>query len=623
MIEVAGYYCSSLSTVKQPSFLLAEIQSENRVLASTGADFEGFFPSYKVRHVKRYSYQRHFSEIWDLRNGMSLHDADRFPIEILDLPIRLIPRVAPYPYYEDCFCQNIATYGTLTYDETLPYRTSAYSVNPMPEDWGYFEDREIDSVPFVWVQRHVQSPISHHLEFPAVLHENEYAIIDFGRIEAGFMRFDATSTEKSDVIIAFSEDCSTEKFSFTTMNAMTVWEVLLSKNQKASMMTFEPYTFRYAMVAVKKGTISLEKLGVKTFACDTRDIKIPQYENPVLSSVYRGAVRTFAHNALDIYMDCPSRERAGWLCDSYFTGQAEYALFGKTPIEDAFLENYRLYRNEGAYPDGILPMCYPSDPEPYKDGTNKFIPQWNMWYIIEVADYLTERNPSADRELFRESIEKLMAFFKQYENEDGLLEKLPSWNFVEWSDANKWTHDVNYPTNFLYAKVFESCYRIFGDEKALERSRQVQKKTIEQSFNGRYFLDHAVRDENGKLVLQKESSEAGQYYAILFGGFDIHDEKYKELYHLVKNVFAAERKAPMPEIMEINAFIGAYLRLEALLSIGEYELLLRDIDEFFGKMEEETGTLWEYRQRNGSRDHGFASFALVAIQKAITALYHS
>ena len=145
-------------------------------------------------------------------------------------------------------------------------------------------------------------------------------------------------------------------------------------------------------------------------------------------------------------------------------------------------------------------------------------------------------------------------------------------------------------------------------------------KDNSQSYNGKYFLDHAIRDESGKLVLQKESSEAGQYYAILFGGFDIHDEKYAEFYRLVTEVFAAERKVPMPEIFEVNAFIGAYLRLEALLKIGEYHLVLRDIDEFFGKMEIETGTLWEYRQHKGSRDHGFASYALVAIRKAIEAM---
>ena len=73
----------------------------------------------------------------------------------------------------------------------------------------------------------------------------------------------------------------------------------------------------------------------------------------------------------------------------------------------------------------------------------------------------------------------------------------------------------------------------------------------------------------------------------------------------------------MPEIFEVNAFIGAYLRLEALLKMGQKELVLSDIRSFFGQMSEHTGTLWEYRQEKGSKDHGFASYALVAMEAAL------
>jgi hypothetical protein len=145
----------------------------------------------------------------------------------------------------------------------------------------------------------------------------------------------------------------------------------------------------------------------------------------------------------------------------------------------------------------------------------------------------------------------------------------------------------------------------------------VRRVAVEQSFNGRNFMDHALRNEEGKLVRCEHSSEACQYYAILFGGIDLKEEKYAELYRLVTEVFRADRNGAVPEITEVNAFIGAYLRIEALLKLGEYKLLLRDLKEFFGAMEEETGTLWEYRQRNGSRDHGFASYALVAMKRAL------
>ena len=51
-------------------------------------------------------------------------------------------------------------------------------------------------------------------------------------------------------------------------------------------------------------------------------------------------------------------------------------------------------------------------------------------------------------------------------------------------------------------------------------------------------------------------------------------------------------------------FIGAYLRLEALLKMKQYDLVLQDVVGFFGNMEAYTGTLWEYKNGKGSYDHG-------------------
>jgi hypothetical protein len=168
----------------------------------------------------------------------------------------------------------------------------------------------------------------------------------------------------------------------------------------------------------------------------------------------------------------------------------------------------------------------------------------------------------------------------------------------------------------LYAQALESIYRLYGDEQCLQRSKDVRKVAVKQSFNGRYFMDHSVRNEEGKLSLQEHASEACQYYAVLFGGIDIHAEEYAELKRLILSVFSPDR-TEMPEIFAVNAFIGAYLRMEVLLKMEEYDLVLRDVEGFFGCMEERTGTLWENRQFKGSFDHGFASYALVVIQEAL------
>ena len=618
IVEVCGYYCKSLSSVWQPSFIMAELQSGGEVLAYTGRDFEAFLPTCKVQKVERYSRQRHFTEIWDYRNFTSLTSEEcRADIEILDsLGITVLERRVPYPLYEDVYVTTARSKGTLSFDSSLPFKKEKYSRKFLPEDWGFWKYDDIALHPHTWIQRQRQEIVEHHVELPLVIKQGEYAILDFGRLEAGFFQFQAEALEKSDVVIAFTEYYEGEVFSLPNMNAHNVLEYFMDTGAKRTELSFEPYTCRFAMVAVKEGCIQLNAFGMKTFMFDISEVKYPAYHDEALNTIYRAAVRTFAHNAVDLYTDCPSRERAGWLCDSYFTAKTEYALTEKTAVEDAFLENYRLYQNKGEIMQGALPMCYPADVETdVPEG--RFIPQWTMWYILEAAEYISKRGHEDMAEEFEESIYMLLNFYRQYENEDGLLERLPNWNFVEWSKANDWTEDVNYPTNFLYAQVLECIAELYGDETCRCRCEEVRQAAVAQSFNGTYFMDHALRDEHGKLILQNHSSEACQYYAILFSGIDMTEEVFQPLRHLITDIFTPNRSGIMTEIMEVNAFIGAYLRLEALLKMEEYELILKDVVGFFGNMGEYTETLWEYRQFKGSCDHGFASYALVVIEEAM------
>ena len=607
IISVLGYGCRSLSTVLQPMFLWAEVVRNGEVLAATGRDFDCFLSDAKKRKCARYSTQRHFVEEWDLR--CSLYGRS-VPVAVMENPPQVIERVAPYPFYSPIRLSCASSVGRFEADPSAEIRRNFYSF-PLSERWGYYPENEVERHSYEWVQGQKQIREAGLTAMPLGVAEGHYAIFDFTRMETGFLRLLGTAQDGTEVVVAFSEDASPDRFAFTDMHAHNVIDLTLGG--RFDFLSFEPYTLKYAAVFVKKGDLWLDGFGIRGFAGNVTDVSVPEaITDPCLREIYMGAVRTFAHNAVDLYTDCPSRERAGWLCDSYFTAKAEYCLHGSTAVEDAFLENFRLFENGGEYPEGVLPMCYPSEMQ--DDG--KFIPQWTMWYILEVADYVTNRGHGNDREKFRKSVYGLLDFYSRYENADGLLEKLPSWNFVEWSRANNWTQDVSYPTNFLYAEVLRCVGRLFGDRAAGEKAEKVARETVRQSFDGRVFLDHAVRKDGG-LMRCADCSEAGQYYAILFGGIDMKAPEYAELRHLVLEVFGADRTILLEEIAPINAFIGAYLRLEALLKMGENEAVLHSLTTFFGGMAGETGTLWEYRERHGSRDHGFASYALVAMRAAL------
>lgn len=606
VIEVVGYNCHSLSTVKQSSFVVAELRRGEEVLLCTGRDFFGYRSGKMIQKSERYSAQRHFGEIHNYTlDGIFGDKVNLVPAE--NKP-RYLPRRAPMPNYDIVEARGYSSCGEFNFDDTIPYRKTRSSF-PITEDWGCYAEGAVFSKPYRWIQRQKLYRKGNMGSFPIALKRGDYAIIDMGRIETGFLTVKMTAREHSEVVVGFSEACFEADFEFTNINSQNVLEYFIEEDSQVSAESFEPYTCRFAMIMVKNGDIILEGYSVRTFEYPAENFISRTISDRELDRIYKAAERTFAHNAVDIYTDCPSRERAGWLCDSFFTGRAEYFLTGKALVEDAFLENYRLYENEGEIPEGALPMCYPSD---FHDN-NKFIPQWDMWYVLEVKEYLTERNTSVDKELFRDSVMGVVRFLEKYENADGLLQNLPSWNFVEWSTANEWVQDVNYPTNFLYAEVLRSASMLYGDKDLAEKAERVARVAAEKSFDGEVFIDNAVLDGNGGLKNTRNSSEAGQYYAILFGNFDINEERYSKLRaHVLKGFdgFDSSDRGYVP----VNAFIGFYVRLCALMKLGLYDVLESDIKTFFGGMVNATGTLWEYKQHKGSYDHGFASFAAIAIE---------
>jgi alpha-L-rhamnosidase len=348
-IQVMHYRCRNFISPMQPGFLLCEVERNGEVLLATGYDFNCFLDTSRVQKVPRYSYQRHFEEVWDL--GESCRQV---PVETVSCPT-ILDRRAPYPHYEDILLYTARSKGQLAFDPEIVPNRDFYSI-AISNRWGRFPREEEVTHPYEWVQSHRQNLTDRQIDLPVVLHTGEYAVFDLGHIETGFIMLNAIAQEDTNLIVAFSEDSPGDEFAFTNMHVHNVVEVTLPAGQQEHFLSFEPYVFRYAMVALRSGCLMLDSFGVKTFIADVTAVKMPDIADEELRSVYEAAVRTYTHNAVDAFIDCPSRERAGWLCDSYFTAKSEYALFGDAKVEDAFLENFRLFDGDEGLPKGMLPI---------------------------------------------------------------------------------------------------------------------------------------------------------------------------------------------------------------------------------------------------------------------------
>lgn len=609
-VEVYSANVNTYYTVEELPFFAAELYRGDRLLADA-KDFVARHMTGRVQKTRRFSFQRTFSEIYRLQ-------ADpQYPvIETEAVPMsKLLPRYVSYPALEPLPGTLLET-GTVTLKpEGDFFRDRAYSELDQVLYKGFYPEELEDDAPKDAARfAFTADPATADTAMTPLT----YRIYDFSRTVTGFFSLTAQITKTAKLYILFDEVISQEdscrRVDPHRNGCCNIIKYTLEPGCY-HLLTFEANSARFATVVMTEGYGEIS--GFSMVRYENPDVRhpLPNYNDAELNAIVEAAANSFAQNAVDILTDCPSRERAGWLCDSYFSGRSEYFFTGDNKVEKSFLENYALYTRQPGLPEGILPMCYPADH--YR---GRYIPNWTMWYILELKNYWDRTRDQALLQLSREKVLGLVAFFQKYENEYGLLENLESWVFVEWSKCNDkdYVAGINFPSNMLWAAALEAVAALY-DLPQLAQKAQAMKETIRQlSYNGTFFEENMLRDENGKLLKTGHTTETCQYYAFFFG--TATPASYPALWERMRVQFGPRRdvQAVYPEVFPSNAIVGNYLRLELLLAEGYREQVLQECKDFFTKMAQLTGTLWEHSRLSSSLNHGFASVAALYIDQCMT-----
>ncbi len=617
VVTVAGYNSNSYYLLDQPSFLQAEIvDGSGKVIAATtpnavtpnAATFGVYQDPDRVQKVQRFSFQRPFIEVYE----QPIPDGRTIDIKTLaEQPeVKYLPRRVPYPELAVIEPQKYLQAGICTRKETLenPWRDRSL-VNIGPELKGYkMEELEIILSDEVQRLETKLDPNATVKTTGSVFQAGDVQIVDFGANLCGFFGFELECSETTKLVLTFDE-VATEggDVDFLRLGTCSAIQWTFRANQKVKKQTlsveaFEPQVGRYAKIHCLEGSFKLKKFYIREYAYPSITAASFASSDARLEKLYRAGVLTFRENSVDAFTDCPHRERAGWLCDSFFTARTAFDLTGKTDVEQVFYENYMLPEKFEFLPEGMLPMCYPAD---HNDGV--YIPNWAMWFVAELAEY-SQRSPDRSTiDGLRVRIEKLMKFFEGYENSDGLLEKLPSWVFVEWSAANSFVQDVNYPSNMVYASILDAAGRIYARPDWIDKAVKIRAKVIEQSYDGEFFVDHAVRKEDSSLEILRDRTEVCQYFAFFFK--TATPESHPELWKRLLDEFGPNRvkDGGWSEIHKANSFVGNVLRLELLSWADRSQQLLDESVAYNEYMADRTGTLWENDGAYASCNHGFAS----------------
>ena len=631
--RVTGYNIDSFSYLNQPSFFCAEVVTGDTVTAATGdTGFTAFRMPERVQRVQRYSYQRTFLEVYRVAPGAFGYESDdtATPVSLsVTESKQFLTRSAPYCDYLTILPKKAIGAGSVAYTEKDEYFKNRY-IHRVTDTDNQFDDTisdrdqggarerkfyskgypleklEIKSFVEVGMMDFTPEDAPASVDLSAIRVEKDHYIdLSMGANETGLFDFVLEAHEDTELYLLFDEilqDNTINPFRIGSSNIMSV----SAKAGTYHIVSAEPYVLQYLRLIAKGGAVTIRDLRLIEIAFPMSSVNARfNRDDAQLKKIYDAAVRTFRANVVDVYMDCPSRERAGWLCDSFFTSRVEKVLSGKSDVELDFLEAFVLRDTFPTIQDKMLPMCYPSD-----HYAGNFIPNWAMWYVLELYEYLDRTGDRAFVDRAERTVLRLYEWFCRFENSDGLLEKLDGWVFVEWSRANKLVQDVSYASNMLYASFLDAIHALYGTPETKEKAERIRTVIRETTMVNGYFCDNAVRDESGKLVLSGECTEACQYYAFFCNVAT--PETHPALWETLVKDFGFDRRVTNkhPEIHFANAFIGNYLRLDLLRRYGYNEMLESNIRDYFTYMAECTGTLWEYEHNNKSVNHGFASHVL-------------
>lgn len=606
-VEVQSHFVPNFCWVKREPFFACVLKTESGK-EHFAEDFNCFALSDRVQKVRRYSFQRGFCETYiNEKDRTALYfckPQNAFPrvkTEKAELP-HLLPSETLNPALSEIFAEKVIDSGYCkTSPEIAVYvdRTETL-IGTVIEgfqrgEWQDFSTDEISRITYL---------------SGAKSGDYAYETLDFSRIVTGIVEVEIIAGNAGEVFFAFDEILSGEKlktikpFRGGTAN---VFKWTVKKAGVYNLSAFEPYAFRYANVITSAGVKANVKVrayenpeaGKMLFECD--DKKIEQ--------IMEAARHTFAHNAVDLLTDCPSRERAGWLSDSFFSSVAERVFTGDNKVERAFLQNYILADKSG-HPKGMIPRCYPADYYE-EDG---FIPNWSLWYILEIYKYFTQYGYDETVEKSRANVEGILNYFVDFENEFGVLEDLKGWIFVEWSAANNSDHinGINVPSNACYYASLLAAAKVYGIKGLKEKAEKVKDYLLKNAYVDGFFVDNLIRNEKGDIIPTENYTETCQYYMFFFKCADKYT--HKELFDKMLNEYGKSDSSvsggnPVKkQLTPSNMIYGVYMRLELLMREQKRVELLNECVRYFYDMTQKTGTLWENNTASASCDHGFASY---------------
>lgn len=623
-IDKIGKYCNDCTL--EPGMLVVEIvDALGNVLSATGdASWKYEEILYRKGMVETMSHSRGIVEYYRMDSDSMSWTSGQMKNPgrpaLVKEEVKFLTRRSPYPDYHLIEMSGLQEIADIVPDENgragfvyeLAKSFNSDWYKQIPEENQFVESlRKEKENPFSGTLTELKRDADNRSSYRVKAGKNPCSLMwGIEKTELGFIELEVEAEEECIIDIINADHLNM----MGVLKANTYVSRYELKKGKYHIITFEPKLVRYIKFIIRsKGVVSVTVPRMIDYAYPDSGNTFFECSDGDLNRIYEAARRTLRLSTLDIFMDCPQRERGGWLCDSQFSAYAAHQLFDDTSVEKDFIENFMLTDGEKMW-HGFFPEVYPGSK---MDTNDPGIANWSFWLITELYAYYMRTGDKEFTENCRVRVEQFIeGLLSLRGKESGLIEGMKSM-FVDWSLSNRSfaLEPISVPINCLGVCLLENMAELYQREDwrtAADEMREiiVQMDTTVGVFGG--GGDGAIM-ENGKPIRTDCQTESGVALEI-WSGFHREDKNYISTF--VNTMGVAPKYRANPNVGKANLFIGLMIRFDALIKLGRIEELVTEIRELYlDELKVGSGTFFEnYNALSGCHGFNGAAAAMIANQ---------
>jgi alpha-L-rhamnosidase len=246
-----------------------------------------------------------------------------------------------------------------------------------------------------------------------------------------------------------------------------------------------------------------------------------------LKKIWDTGWRTSRLCAYDTYMDCPYYEQLQYIGDTRIQALISLYVSG----DDRLMKNAITQFDQSRIAEGLTQSRYPSI-------MKQIIPPFSLFWIAMLHDY---RMLGSDDEFVKKLLPGVAAVLKwheQYINKQGMLSKMPFWNFVDWPREWPWKGEENLSgvpesaltgnsavltLQYVYALNYAAgLYRSFGLLKQAKVYETLAEKLKKATYNACWNSKKQMMADSPEQI---GFSQHTNVMAVLAGAIPTKDEK--------------------------------------------------------------------------------------------------